>query len=177
MKMDMRDLHRAANLTAGQETAAGGEWLGSVRRYLVAIALGNLLWEFAQLPLYTLWYEGSTNDILFAVVHCTGGDIVIGSLALLGALLIAGDPRWPQSRFHAVAAIALLGGLAYTVFSEWLNTEVRGSWAYAEAMPQLPFVGAGISPLVQWIVVPLIAFWWAWPSGRSQLAKETTYDQ
>ena len=125
----------------------------------------------AQLPLYTLWHEGSTNDILFAVVQCTGGDIIFASLALLGALLIVGDPRWPQPRFHAVAAVAILGGLAYTVFSEWLNTEIRGSWAYTEAMPQLPFVGAGISPLAQWIVIPLIAFWWIWPSARSQLAK------
>jgi hypothetical protein len=73
-------------------------------------------------------------------------------------------------------ASTLFGGLAYTVFSEWLNTEIRGSWAYTDAMPQLPLVGAGLSPLAQWIVVPLIAFWWAWPSARSQLAKETTYD-
>src|SRR3546814_1318822 len=80
-------------------------------------------------------------------------------MTLLGALILAGDPRWPQARFHAVAALAILGGLAYTIFSEWLNTEIRGSWAYTDAMPQLPLVGSGLSPLAQWIVVPLIAFW------------------
>src|SRR3546814_2774681 len=62
-------------------------------------------------------------------------------MTLLGALILAGDPRWPQARFHAVAALAILGGLAYTIFSEWLNTEIRGSWAYTDAMPQLPLVG------------------------------------
>lgn len=177
MKMDMGDLHRAANLTAGNGSAAGGEWLGAARRYVAAVAVGNLLWEYVQLPLYTIWYEGSTMEILFAVAHCTGGDVLIAGTALLGALLIAGDRRWPQARFRAVAAIAILGGLAYTIFSEWLNTEIRGSWAYTEAMPQLPLVGAGIAPLAQWIVVPLIAFWWAWSSSRSQLPKETSYDQ
>src|SRR3546814_18020732 len=94
-------------------------------------------------------------------------------MTLLGALILAGDPRWPQARFHTVAALAILGGLAYTIFSEWLNTEIRGSWAYADAMPQLPLVGAGLSPLAQWIVVPLLAFWWACPSSRSQLTKES----
>src|SRR3546814_20048924 len=74
MKMDTGDLHRAANLTAGNGSPAGGEWLGAARRYVAAVAAGNLLWEYVQLPLYTIWYEGSTMEILFAVDHCTGGD-------------------------------------------------------------------------------------------------------
>src|SRR3546814_1043660 len=77
-------------------------------------------------------YEGTPGEILFAVLHCTGGDLLIASAALLGALLVAGNGRWPHVRFRAVAAIAMLGGLSYTAFSEWLNTEVRGSWVYTE---------------------------------------------
>jgi hypothetical protein len=137
-----------------------GDWLTALRRYLVAIALGNLAWELAQLPLYTIWYDGSMNEIVFAVLHCTGGDLLIAGAALLSALLIAGDRDWPRARFRTVAAIAILGGLAYTLFSEWLNTEIRGNWAYTELMPQLPLIGAGISPFAQWVIVPLAAFWW-----------------
>ena len=175
--MAMQHLRRAARSAVATGPATAGDWLGAVRRYLAVIAAGNLLWEFAQLPLYTIWYEGSANEILFAVAHCTGGDVLIASMALLGALMLAGEPHWPQARFHAVAALAIFGGLAYTVFSEWLNTEIRGSWAYTEAMPQLPLVGAGVSPLAQWIVVPLIAFWWASRSSRFQPAKEPTHGQ
>jgi hypothetical protein len=47
------------------------------------------------------------------------------------------------------------------VFSEWLNTEVRGSWAYSELMPVMPVVATGFSPVAQWIVIPIGAFWWA----------------
>jgi len=126
------------------------------------------------LPLYTISHEGSTSEILLAILHCTGGDILIASMALLGALLVAGDRRWPNARFHAVAAIAVFGGFAYTLFSEWLNTEVRGSWAYTELMPRLPVIGTGVSPLVQWLVVPLAAFWWArHPFTRAKQPKET----
>lgn len=150
------------------------DWLGALRRYLLAIVLGNLAWEAAQLPLYTIWHESSSSEILFAVLHCTGGDILIAAMALLGALLLAGDRRWPEARFRRVAALTVLGGLAYTVFSEWLNTDIRGSWAYTEVMPRLPLIGTGVSPLAQWLVVPLAALWWSrrrFP--RAKQAKET----
>lgn len=138
-----------------------GSWLTFLRRYVVAIAVGNLAWELAQLPLYTIWHEGTPREIVFAAVHCTGGDLLIASTALLGALVIAGDRRWPQARFHMVAVIAVGGGLAYTVFSEWLNTEIRGTWAYTGWMPTLPLIGSGLAPFAQWLLVPSLALWWA----------------
>lgn len=141
--------------------AQTGAWLSALRRYVIASALGNLVWEFAQLPLYTIWHEGSAQEIVFAAVHCTGGDVLIAITSLLAGLLLAGKEGWPHARFTAVALIAILGGLAYTVFSEWLNTEIRGSWAYTEWMPRLPLIGAGLSPFAQWLVVPIAAFWWA----------------
>lgn len=146
---------------AHDNTASVADWLTALRRYLIAIGIGNLAWEFLQLPLYTIWHEGSAREIVFAAVHCTGGDMLIASMSLLGALIIVGDGRWPHGRFRLVAAITILAGITYTVFSEWLNTEIRGSWAYTELMPRLPLIGAGVSPFAQWIVVPLAAFWWA----------------
>lgn len=137
------------------------DWLSLLRRYVVAVGLANLAWEFAQLPLYTIWHEGSPGEIVFAAAHCTAGDLLIASLALLGALVVAGDRRWPHARFSVVAAITVVGGLAYTVFSEWLNTEIRGSWAYTEWMPTLPLIGSGLAPVAQWLLVPSFALWWA----------------
>ena len=67
----------------------------------------------------------------------------------------------PGQRMGAgVAAAAVACGIGYTVFSEWLNTAVRGSWAYSDLMPVVPILGTGLSPLAQWLVVPLAAFWW-----------------
>ncbi len=85
-------------------------WLPAMRRYLAVIAVGNLAWEMAQLPLYTLWRTGSTRDIAFAVIHCTGGDVFIAAVSLLGSLLLFGAADWPRSRFLPVAAAtAVLG--------------------------------------------------------------------
>jgi len=135
--------------------------LSAVGRYLLAILAGNLLWESAQLPLYTIWRDGSPGEIAFAALHCTAGDFLIAALALFGALVLLGGRQWPQRRFHLVGAAAVAGGLAYTVFSEWLNTEIRGSWAYSAWMPQLPVIGTGLAPLAQWIVVPTLGLFWA----------------
>jgi hypothetical protein len=135
-----------------------GRWLPALRRYLAITAAGHLLWEALQVPLYTIWSEGTATSIAFAVVHCTGGDLVIATASLVGALVIAGSARWPSKRFRAVALLTLAFGLAYTVYSEWLNVSVRGLWAYSPRMPRLPPFGTGLSPVLQWIAVPSAAF-------------------
>ena len=143
-------------------------WLDTLRRYFMFAIPAHLIWEVAQLPLYTIWYEGTPGKIAFAAIHCTGGDAMITVLSLVGALLLVGNRRWPEERYIAVAAPAIIAGVAYTVFSEWHNTEVRSSWAYSKLMPTLPGLGTGLSPLLQWLVIPIVAFWWARPRRAVQ---------
>ena len=135
----------------------GAFWRGFLACYLPGIAIANLLWEVAQLPLYTLWGEASRGDLVYAVVHCTAGDVLIAGSALLEAMCLAAPTGFPRWGFARVAVVAMLLGLGYTAFSEWLNTAVRASWAYAPAMPILPFLGVGLTPIVQWLVLPLLA--------------------
>jgi hypothetical protein len=136
-------------------------WLAALRRYIVFIVLVNFLWEIAQLPLYTIWQTGTVRELVFAVIHCTGGDVLIASASLLGALLLLGNCEWPNRRYAAVTALAVIAGVSYAIFSEWLNTAVRGSWAYSDLMPTVPVIGSGVSPLTQWLLVPLAAALWA----------------
>ena len=37
-------------------------WLGALRLYLGTVIAGNLIWEIAQLPLYTIWQTGTFRD-------------------------------------------------------------------------------------------------------------------
>lgn len=138
-------------------------WLVALRRYFVFAIPAHLIWEIVQLPLYTIWYKDPPGKIAFAAIHCTGGDAMIAGASLLGALLLCGNRHWPNECYIAVAAPAVLAGVAYTIFSEWHNTEVRNSWAYSSLMPTLPRIGTGLSPLLQWFVIPIAAFWWARP--------------
>jgi hypothetical protein len=133
-------------------------WLIVLRRYLIVSAAANLIWEIAQLPLYTIWRNGTPAEIVFAAVHCTGGDILIVTCSLIAALILTSNRDWPARGYTAVAVLAIAFGLAYTIFSEWLNTEVRHSWVYSDLMPRLPMIGTGLSPLMQWFLVPVSAF-------------------
>ena len=113
------------------------------------------------MPLYTLWQTGTPQEIAFAAVHCTGGDVLIALAALSSSLVIFGHQRWPEQRFLPVFVATLVIGIVYTAFSEWLNIEIRASWEYSESMPVVPIIGMGLSPLLQWIVVPAAAFYWS----------------
>ena len=121
----------------------------------------DLVWEALQLPLYTIWTMGSRRDQIVAVLHCTGGDILIALTTLFGALTVAGNPGWPHRGASRVAVLTIAAGVAYTVFSEWLNTDLRQSWAYSALMPTVPPLGTGLSPLLQWVVVPSVVLAWA----------------
>jgi hypothetical protein len=136
-------------------------WLIAIRRYLVAMILGNLVWETAQMPLYTLWQTGTPVSITAAVFHCILGDVAIGTVALVLALALLGAPGWPDEKFHSVFAAVIVGGIGYTIYSEYVNTVVRVSWTYSAWMPTVPVLGTGIAPLAQWAVIPTVAVAWA----------------
>lgn len=144
----------------GSARVPQSRWLTAIRVYLAVTVAGHLVWEALQLPLYTIWRTGTAQELGFAVAHCTGGDVLIALTCLMGALVLAGRGEWPLEAFGRVAVLAILLGVAYTGFSEWLNVVVRQSWAYSEHMPVSPLLGfkIGLSPLLQWVVVPATAF-------------------
>ncbi|MBI3285633.1 MAG: hypothetical protein HYZ65_12415 [Burkholderiales bacterium] len=135
-------------------------WSFILRRYLPRLALCSLAWEILQLPLYTLWSEPSLWWIAYAVAHCTVGDAMIGTAALIVALTLTRANEtacWPRSK---IAVRMILLALAYTVFSERSNLAL-GNWAYSPWMPIVPWINVGLAPLLQWLLVPLAAWRWA----------------
>jgi hypothetical protein len=117
------------------------------------LALGlHLAWEIGQLPFYMLWEEGEIWRIALYVIHCVLGDTMIATLTYLAVALIWRQVNWPRQRFWMGGMMLIAMGLGYAVFSEWYNVYRIGSWAYSEAMPLI--YGIGITPLMQWLVVP-----------------------
>jgi hypothetical protein len=149
------------------------DWTVALRRYLGATAILHLVWEVLQLPLYTIWSEPIAKQV-FAVLHCTIGDLMIAGLALLVALALVGRAQWPQEGVRAVWLLLLIFGVGYTLYSEWLNVNVRGSWVYSSWMPTLPLIGTGLAPVLQWLVVPTLVQRaavgrWPWRDQTSQV--------
>lgn len=135
------------------------DWVYALRAYLGVSIAAHLMWEVLQLPLYTIWTTATREQLAFAVLHCTAGDTLIAGLSLLAALTLFGFSACANTTRVYCATLVL--GAGYTIFSEWLNTRVRGTWAYSELMPVVPVFGTGLAPLLQWLVVPTLAFWFS----------------
>lgn len=91
------------------------------------------------------------------------GDVLIGGAALFTTLICARESALARWRWRRIAVLTALIGLAYTVFSEWMNITWLRSWTYADSMPTLGIGGfeLGLSPVAQWLVVPPIALYLA----------------
>ena len=136
-------------------------WHRAIRRYLVFLTIGNLIWEFLHLPLYTIWQEETYFENAYAAIHCSAGDLIIAICAFMLSLLLFGNQDWPITQFSRVLTFTVLFGVSYTVYSEWVNIEIRQAWAYSELMPVVPILETGLSPLAQWIVLPIVGLYLA----------------
>lgn len=132
----------------------GSDALGMIFAWAVPSFFLNLGWEIAQLPLYTIPSAQSTAQIAYAIAHCTAGDVAIAVVSFLIAAIALRDANWPASRPWRGGAIAILAGVSYTAYSEWYNVYQAGYWAYSSSMPLV--FGIGLSPLLQWILIPAV---------------------
>jgi hypothetical protein len=137
-------------------------------RYLPWLAVLNLAWEAAHVRLYTLWTDAAPAYIAFSVAHCTVGDVLIGGLALLLALIVSREAGLAEWRWLRIALLTLVLGVGYTIFSEWMNLTVLRSWTYADAMPRVKLGGfeIGLTPLLQWLVVAPVSLYLARAASR-----------
>ena len=77
----------------------------------------------------------------------------------LGLAVAVSGRDWPRTRSSRwlVALCVSAFAVVYTIFSEWLNVEVRQSWAYDDAMPLVPLLGTALTPALQWLILPPVA--------------------
>ena len=120
----------------------------------VALSLAlNLVWEIAQLPLYTIVRTEPFPRIAYAVLHCTIGDALIALVSFIVAGLATRHLYWPVTHPRTGGGISTAFGLFYTAYSEWYNVYQTGAWAYSGNMPLI--FGIGVTPLLQWIIIPV----------------------
>ena len=136
--------------------------------FLFAVLL-NYPWELMQVPLYQGMAAAAHWEAIKVCTRATLGDGVIMLLAYWSAALVARD-RWWFMAPRALWLLAFLGvGLAITIVLERLATvsdNPNWGWRYAETMPLIPGLGIGLSPFLQWVLLPLLSIWFV----RRQLA-------
>ncbi len=115
----------------------------------------NFTWEVLQTPFFDDRGEEFTT-ILWYRIHCTLGDILITLGCFWLVSIIFRSRAWFLSLTRNKILLFIGLGVIYTVFSEIRNVRIIQSWGYSELMPVMPFIGVGLVPVLQWIVVPLL---------------------
>lgn len=135
-------------------------------RWVVAAFALHGIWEVAQLPFYTLWDDPDRGRVVRYVLHCLAGDVLIAATTYLLTAIVFRDLAWPVRRPWSAGALAVALGLGFTAWSEWYNVYVLGGWAYKAAMPLV--AGIGLTPLLQWAIVPVAMILIVRRLGRSR---------
>ena len=121
----------------------------------------NFPWEVLQAPLFEGMAAAPHSAAIGACVQATLGDVVIMLLAHASVVAVTRRRRWVLAPSQGEVAGFLAVGVAITAMIEWLAT--RGhwvqTWAYSSAMPVIPGTSLGLSPLLQWVIVPLTVLW------------------
>lgn len=133
---------------------------------LALYSLGvNFVWEMLQAPLFVGMLEMPRWDATALCLQAAAGDAVMIVIAFAVVTMSVRDRTWMlRPRFGPLGAFAFLAasqGLAL----EWVSLRLE-RWTYGPAMPVEPIFGLGLTPILQWLILPLGILW---AVGRRQL--------
>lgn len=136
---------------------------------IVAYVL-NFTWEVIQMPLYKN-SSYSIEHVAFCALAAVA-DAIMTFLLYFGFAFIYKKPLWAQKIiFPQVLILMLAGGIGA------IGAEIRhislGSWAYAKSMPIIPIVNVGLSPVLQFMLLPVCIYYLSfqlkkWKEGHKQ---------
>ena len=119
----------------------------------------NFFWEMQQMPFYQTPVEVSCFEMTRSCTLATVGDVGISIAAFWTVAAIAKSRQWFHQPTRWQISSFILVGVVITVVFEALATNMFNTWRYAALMPTLPFLGTGLLPLLQWVLIPPVMIW------------------
>lgn len=123
----------------------------------------NYPWEFLQVPLFDGMAQADHWDAIKTCTRATLGDAVIMLTAYWAVAIGTRSRRWMMNASGLSVAMFAGMGILITIVIErlalagwWL-----GGWKYDPSMPVVPVLEVGLSPLLQWVVLPPLVLWFA----------------
>ncbi|ALM10465.1 MAG TPA: hypothetical protein DEB30_01100 [Candidatus Peribacter riflensis] len=132
-------------------------WLSPLM-FLGASFILHLFWENLQAPLYVGFTSYRAH--FWICFKATGGDLLFMLILYAALAVIHRSPFWiaDRSAYEHPATwtiVPFIGVLLAVGFELWA-VYVDHRWQYA-AMPMIPVLGIGLFPVLQMIVIPLVA--------------------
>jgi len=114
----------------------------------------HLVWENAQAPLYAGYQSFSAHFPL--CLMGAAGDVAVTLFVLAFMLLLKREIPQTARDFIALAVIGF--GIAVLIEQRAL---LSGAWGYAPAMPLLPILQVGLTPILQMTILLPLSFYLA----------------
>lgn len=125
-----------------------------VKIFVIAFIL-NLAWELLQGPLY-LGYSYTSEHMSFCALASVA-DAVMVVLLYFAFTLIYKNVFWvSELTVPRILLIVLIGGIG-AILAEARHVEA-GSWSYNNSMPIIPYTNVGLSPILQFIILPTLIY-------------------
>lgn len=119
----------------------------------------NFPWEILQNGLFLGMAAARHWDAVLMCTRATCGDVGIALAAFWGVAGLGSGRHWPRYPTTAQIVGFMAFGLAVTIGLELLATTVWHRWSYSAAMPVIPLLQVGLSPLLQWTILPPLIVW------------------
>ncbi|HXI00033.1 MAG TPA: hypothetical protein VNI52_07170 [Sphingobacteriaceae bacterium] len=123
---------------------------------LIIAFLFNLAWEVAQLPIYQD-YAYNFEHIAFCALASVA-DAIMVLLLYYSFSLIYRTSLWVKNLTRQRIILLILVGGVGAILGEIRYTS-EGNWAYANVMPIIPVVNAGLSPVLQFMILPILIYY------------------
>jgi hypothetical protein len=125
-------------------------------KIIIIAFLLNFAWEMLQMPLY----KGMGLNIT-SVAFCGMASVVDSVMALLLYYLFAllyREMFWIlKYSLQRIVVLVLYGALG-AIIVEIIHI-YKGNWTYSRLMPVIPFVKVGISPVLQFMILPVLTYY------------------
>ena len=130
------------------------------RKFMILVALLgfllNFAWEVIQMPLYA----GTAYDkrhIAFCGLASIADSVMVLLLYLAFGLLYK-NFYWIQKLTITRIFLLMLAGGIGAILAEIRHLSA-GNWTYTESMPIIPIVNTGLSPGLQFVVLPVLVYY------------------
>lgn len=138
-----------------RHTTQKGMFNGFVITTILWAFFFNVTWEILQIPLFKGGVYG-WQHILFCI-WASVADVIMVLLIYFGFALIYKNALWVKNLNIKRIILLLLTGGAGAVLTE-IELLSIGTWSYAGAMPLIPFVNVGLSPVLQFMILPMLIY-------------------
>ncbi len=123
---------------------------------LASSFLLNFAWEMLQMPLFLNMSPGWQSTLF-----CTLASVADAIMVLLLYFVFAAfykQPFWiKHMNIQRSLMLIVIGGIG-AILAEQRHLS-QGNWGYASSMPILPYVNVGISPVLQFMFIPVLSYY------------------